>query len=804
MCFTVRDRRLAVTQLLRTALCTSVLLLSAPVIAQVEHPVTYDIAAQSLGEALNAFGLRSGVRLTFSSKAVAGKRAPELRGEYPPREALDILLRGSGLSYRIGEDNSVVISAAEKKVSLAAPEGARRNDPEPTQQAPEEIIVTAQKRAEDAQKVPITLTAFGAEDLERRNIRDVGDLGTFTPGLITSKFSYGTPIFAIRGADNTFSAAGATKPVGVFVDEVYIPRFSASNFSLFDVLSVSVLKGPQGTLFGRNVTGGAILVQTREPSLQKLEANARVGSGNYGLNEISGYLSMPLSDSAASSISIDRQKRDGYGKDTLNGRDEDDADSWAGRAALLFNPSDAFKLRLSGDYSRDKNGGRAMSAFDHSDNDRRSSELGVEQTYDRDIVGGSARMEIGDGPLTLTSVTGYRHSNSFEIFSRTGLSFRSLTSNFQEIGEERERDSAISQEARLNYENSAFNLIAGVFYFQDDSERSLRKYRLAARTGATSLDNFYDQKVETTSTAPFADATWHVTDQFDLTGGARYTYERKDAEMTLTNRTAPAGSFNGKDDHDWSEVTYRAVATYRPTPAVTLYGSYATGFTAGGYNTEADTAVAFHAPFDPETSESYEIGLKSRFAAGRGRFNIAGFSTKYENKQEFVFNGLTFVGNIINATEATSRGVEAELAFSPIRALSLNATFGYSDTKYGRYVIPGGASQTGNELGKSPPVSYSLAADLDQPIAWGSLLANISFTHEDSYFPSASNTLPIPATDILDAQIGIGSADEHWRLMLWGRNLTDREYPLILSNFVVNAEWLAPPRTYGLRISYRY
>lgn len=804
MGFTVRNPRRCVRQLLQTTLCASVLALSAPAFAQAEQLVTYDIAAQNLGEALNAFGLRSGIRLTFSSDAVEGKRAQELKGAYEPRKALEILLRGTDLTYRMGENNSVVISAAEKKVSYAAPQRAQKVTSDPPQQAPEEIIVTAQKRAEDAQKVPITLTAFGSEDLEKRNVRDVGDLGTFTPGLITSKFSYGTPIFAIRGADNTFSAAGATKPVGVFVDEVYIPRFSASNFSLFDVQSVSVLKGPQGTLFGRNVTGGAILVQTREPSLQNLEANARAGSGDYGLYEVSGYLSVPLSDSTAGSLSIDQQQRDGYGKDILNGEDEDDADSWAGRTALLFNPSDAFKLRLSGDYSRDKNGGRALSALANSDNDRRSSELGVEQTYDRDIVGGSARMEIGDGPLTFTSVTGYRHSNSFEIFSRTGLSYRSLTGNFQEIGEERERDSAISQEARLGYENEAFNLIAGAFYFRDDSERSLRKYRLAARSGATTLDNFYDQKVETTSAAPFADATWHVTDQFDLTGGARYTYERKDAEMTLTNRTAPASSFTGKDDHDWSEVTYRAVATYRPTRDVTLYGSYATGFTAGGYNTEADTAVAFHAPFDPETSESFEIGLKSRFAAGRGRFNIAGFSTKYENKQEFVFNGLTFVGNIINATEATSRGVEAELAFSPVRALSFNATFGYSDTKYGRYVIPGAASQTGNELGKSPPVSYSLAADLDQPIAWGSLLANISFTHEDSYFPSASNTLPIPATDILDAQIGIGSADEHWRLMLWGRNLTDREYPLILSNFVVNSEWLAPPRTYGLRISYKY
>jgi iron complex outermembrane receptor protein len=570
----------------------------------------------------------------------------------------------------------------------------------------------AQKRPENAQKVPITLTAFRAVDLERRNIQDVRDLASFTPGFNAAQFSYGKPIFAIRGAENTFSAAGATKPVGVFIDEVYIPRFSASNFSLFDAQSVTVLKGPQGTLFGRNVTAGAILVQTREPSLADVQASARVGIGNYDLREAGGYVSVPLSDTVAGSLTIDRQTRNGYGRDLLTRRDEDDANSLAGRAQLLFQPDAAFKLRLSADYSRDKNNGRALSALTNSDADRRTSELGIDQIFDRDIAGGSARMEFGGEPVKLTSITAYRYSNSFEIFSRSGLNFRSLTSGFQEVAEERERDKAFSQEGRLSYDDQTLNLITGLFYFKEKSLRGFRKYRLNARNGVTTQDNFYDQDVRTTSVAPFADATLHVTDRFDLTGGIRYTYEHKDAQETLTNKTALAASFGGTDFRSWSELTYRGVASFRPTNSLNLYGSYATGFTAGGYNTEANVIAAFRAPFDPEKSRAFEVGLKSRLLGGRAYFNLAAFSTKYSNKQEFVFNNLTFIGNIINAAKARAKGIESEIGFNPIQALSFKGTFAYLDGKYLRFDIPGAASATGNPLGNSPRVTYSLSADL--------------------------------------------------------------------------------------------
>ena len=396
------------------AACAAIALTAgvAPAYAQ-ERVVRFNIPAQDLASALRSFAQASGQQVTFDTKAVRGKRSPGVSGNHSTDEALAILLRGSGLTVDKGRTGVIIIrpaSAGEAPPTVTAADTAPGAVQDQASAAADtgDIIVTAQKRAQSAQKVPITLTAFGAEDLERRNIEDVKDLAAFTPGFNAAQFSNGKPIFAIRGAENTFSAAGATKPVGVFVDEIYIPRFSASNFSLFDVRSVSVLKGPQGTLFGRNVTAGAILVETREPSLAGIEANARAGIGNYDLREASGYLSAPFSKDVAGSLSIDRQTRDGYGRDILSGRQADDADSWAGRAQLLIKPGAAFKLRLSADYSRDKNNGRALSSLTRSDSDRRTSELGVAQTYDRDIAGGSARMEIGDGPARLTSLTGYR------------------------------------------------------------------------------------------------------------------------------------------------------------------------------------------------------------------------------------------------------------------------------------------------------------------------------------------------------------------------------------------------------------
>ena len=782
---------------------------ATPAYAQ-ERAYSFNIPAQDMGSALRAFASASQQQVTFDAKTVRGKRSPGLTGSHSASDAIAILLGGSGLTVERGRSGIFIIRPAAAKAAPTAttPAGqAVPADPQPVAAGDSnnaDIVVTAQKRSESAQKVPITLTAFSAADLDKRGVADIRDVARFTPGFNAAQFSNDKPIFAIRGAENTFSAAGATKPVGIFIDEIYIPRFSASNFSLYDAQNVTILKGPQGTLFGRNVTAGAILVTTREPSLTEIAANARVGVGNYNLREAAGYLSVPFSDQLAGSISVNREVHDGYGRDILNGRQEDNDNSWATRGQLLFKPSSSFKLRLSGDYSHDKNNGRALSSLTLSDTDRRTSELGTPQTFDVTIAGGSARMEIGDGPVKFTSVTGYRYSNSFEIFSRSGLSYLKLPNSFQELGEERERDKAFSQEGRISYEDKNISLITGVFFFSEDSYRGFRKYRLAAKTGAITLDNFYDQDVKTTSVAPFADLTWHVTDKFDLIGGIRYTYEKKDARETLTNKTAPAASFSATDGNGWSQVTYRAVANYRPTNDITLYASYATGFTAGGYNTEADQVSAFRTFFNPEKSYNAEVGVKTRFLDGRGRFNIAAFTTKYKDKQEFVFNNLTFIGNIINAAQARARGIEADVGFNPIKALSLGGTFAYLDAKYNKFDIPGAASATGNVMGNSPRFTYSAYADLDQPIGPVRLLAGLSFTHKDSYHPSATLPTPIGATNLVNGQIGIADLGDHWRVVVWARNLTNQQYPLIISNYSVNAEWLAPPRTFGLRVSYKY
>lgn len=665
------------------------------------------------------------------------------------------------------------------------------------------IVVTAQKRAEDTQDVPISLTAFGSEQLERRDIQDIEDLADYTPGFVSSSFSYGNPVLTVRGAQNTFSAAGAAKPIGVFIDEVYIPRFSASNFSLYDVESVSVLRGPQGTLFGRNVTSGAVLVQTRSPSLDATDLRFKVGIGNEGMYEAAGYVSAPISDTVAGSLSISRQTRDGYGKDIITGADVDDQDFWGGRAQFLFEPSDTFTFKLSADYSSDDNGGRALSALVNSDQDRRTTELGIPQTFEREIAGLTARADWKVGPATLSSITGYRTSDSFEIFSRTGLSYLSLSGGFQEIGEEDEDSSAFSEELRLTAETQDFDLVTGLYYFQENTTRGFNKYRLAAGSGAPILDQFYDQDVDVTSWAPFADATWHATPRLDLTAGVRYSYEKKDAELRLTDSLVSANDFTGKGTDDWSEVTYRAVATYHPVDDVTLYASYATGFTAGGFNTEADKLAAFNETFDPETSESFEVGVKSLLAGGRARLNVTAFSTKYDDKQEFVFNRETFIGNIVNAAEASIQGVEADFGVALNSVLDLTGTFAYMDSEYEDFDIPGDVSRDGNELTSAPEFAYSLALDLNQPFSWGNLIAGTSYAYRDSYYPSSTNTSTIPSRGLVDAQIGVESPDGRWRLTLWGRNLTDEEYPLITSDFIVDSEWLAPPRTYGLRLSFQ-
>ena len=671
------------------------------------------------------------------------------------------------------------------------------------------VTVTSLKREQELQDVPASISAFSPEDLDANNIDSIQDVSRLTPNFLGSSFTSTQPVFAIRGGANTLSAIGTSEPVGVYLDEVYLPRFSSADFELFDLESVEVLRGPQGTFFGRNVASGAVILTTAKPSLDDSELKFQASYGNFDAYEIRALASGPISENVAGKVSISRVERSGYGDDELTGRESDDLESTSLRVSLLLKPNDRFEAILSADYTKDSNGGRTLAALDFGSDDPRVSTLGVPQNFEREIYGGSLRMTWDTDAGQWVSITGLRDSSSEELFSFNGLAFAQLPFAFQQVDTDFEDPSTISQEVRfVSDENGALSYIAGAFYLREDSDRRVERQRLLNGIGIDIQDVVFDQNIKTDAYAAYIDGTLNLSDKVDLSAGVRYTFENREASLNFIDNNAPGNSFLASGlEEDFDAFTPRIALTWYPTDDVTIYGSISRGFTAGGFNTEADELDEIITPFEEETITSYEIGAKTQFANRRGYFNIALFQQDYEDKQEFVFNPTNFVGTILNAADATIQGVELEAGWQFNEYFSVDANYGYLDTEFDSFPIGTGPGNTGNELGNSPGSQYAISGNFDYPLSanWD-LFANANYSWTDDYFTGASTDpdLVVEGYGLLGGSIGVRSSDGRWEVELFGTNLTDEEFVLIPSDFIVQAEYLGAPRVYGARLTVAY
>ena len=673
------------------------------------------------------------------------------------------------------------------------------------------VVVTALKRETTLQDTPAAITAFSAEALEDFDIDSITDISRVTPNFLATNFSDTQPIFAIRGGANTLGALGTNEPVAVFIDEVFIPRPSAGDIDLFDLQSVEVLRGPQGTFFGRNVASGAIILRTAEPSLDEFTAKGQIGFGNLSAFEARGAINGPITDTLAGKFSVSYEDRDGYGRDILTGQEQNGFNATGVRGALRWAPNAQFDAVLSADYQHDENTGRTISTIDvQDDGDRRTSAVGVPQAFERDIFGLSLRASYETDAGEFLSITGYRQSDAREDFSFNGLSYTLLPFGFQQVNTEIEKPQTWSQEFRFTSDyDGPLNVIAGVYYLSEDSEAATFRQRRGASTGAVTLSEIYLQGAETEAYAVYADATYEVTPTVELSGGLRYTSEERTGSLDFRNLNNASANFNAQGlSEDFDAVTPRAVITWRPNEDLTLYGSYSEGFTAGGFNTTDDSLAEFEQPFEEEKIKSFEIGARTFFADGRGYLNVTAFDQSYEGKQEFVFNRLTFFGTVENAADATIQGIEFEAGWQFNDYFSVDATYGYLNTEFDSFEIPGSAGNTGNRLGNSPENQYSIAAQAWYPVRDGKMevFGNANYGWTGQYFSGAGNEpdLSVEEYGLFNAVVGLRSADDRWQVELFGSNLFDEEYVQIPSNFIVDAEVLGPPRLYGVRLTASY
>lgn len=682
----------------------------------------------------------------------------------------------------------------------------------------EEVIVTATRRAQDLQEIPVSVSAFSGELLDKTGIASVREIARQTPGFTSAEFNKSNPTFVVRGANNTFSQAGASKPVGVFLDDVYISRIGASSFDLFDIEQVAVLRGPQGTLFGRNVTGGAVQITTAKPSLEDSTLKFEIGAGNYDAIDVRGLISGALSDTVAGKLSFTNKTADGYGDDLRTGDESDDVDSFNIRAQLLFAPSDTSEYILTVDYSEDDNGGRTLSSTSIADDgDPRTSNLGTPQGYEREQKGISLRAEWDLGFGSLQSITAWRESDSDESFNLVGANFADIPPHplpflfflhFQDERIESENPEVFTQEIRFVSEpGEVFDYVVGLYYFQEEIDRLFSSRRLQAVNGNVLRNRQWDQEVETTSYAVYGDIQFHLTDTIDLNIGSRYTYDEKDADLTVTDVAGLI--FQADESEDWDQVTSRVSLTWQVSNDINLFASWTEGFTSGGFNTEADAASTLARPFDEERVTAIELGAKTQWFDDRLTANLTLFEQTYRDKQEAFFDRVLFAFSIFNAAEATVEGYELELSAHITDQLSVNASYAYLNTKYDEFLIPGTTDdRSGNELGLSPENSYSLSIDYTQPLGdAGEIFFNAGYSYQDDYQGGSENleALEVDGYGLTNLTIGYQSADEHWRITGWIKNLEDKEYALVNSSVgPVDAEYLGPPRTYGVRVTYTY
>ena len=447
-----------------------------------------------------------------------------------------------------------------------------------------------------------------------------------------------------------------------------------------------------------------------------------------------------------------------------------------------------------------------------NDGDRRTSELGQPQRFARTQGGVSTRLYWDVLGGEVTSITAWRQSQSGELYAGVGANFRFLTgAQSQAVSDDADDVGAFTQELRFASPLwDRGNFIVGAFYSDEDADRILKSQAFAAGAGAGALitNQVADQSVESRSLAVFADGTVHLPANLDLTLGVRYTEDRKRASLIRSDLIRPVNGFSGLGlEREWSEITPRAVLNWRPTTDIMAYASYARGYTAGGFNTEAATLAALTAAFDPETVDNYELGLKSDWLDNRLRVNLALFRLEYQDKQELFFNNVTRVLNITNAAEATVDGGEAEVRFRATDWLTLNATYGRLDSEYDDFVIPGGATYTGNALGSSPEEKVSFSADARAPLGgWGEVFGTAVYFRTSAYNTGAAAdpNLVIPAYDLINLSAGIEPAAGRWRLTAFVRNLEDTEYVLTPSTQTVLAEYLGEPRTAGVSLDWRF
>lgn len=666
----------------------------------------------------------------------------------------------------------LVLSFCQAPLAAADEKGSKQ---ETVQDADEEfeleaIIVTSQKREENLQDVPVSVTTLSEVQLEDAGIKDMEDLGFYTPNLYIGKSASHaelTPI--IRGMYNRMNP---NPTVGLYVDGVAYSRHQAYDTDLADIERIEVLRGPQGTLFGRNTEAGVIRIITKKPG-NIWEGKASVDYASYNTQEYSAYIRGPLvEDTLSFGIGATKYLSDGYfSNDYLETDDVEERDDLSGRATLRWTPTQAWDVILSANAARYRGNFFSFGPIEEIKHDISIDHPG---SLENDQVGQSLSVNYEGEWFTLTSITAHRDGDYGNTYDGDATTVDYLRVHYsQDHGQ-------WSQEIRLTSPEASkkFKWLIGTYYLNEDFDLDLA-YEYRQGFPAWGLPPYRARmktELDTTNYAFFGQATYIFWEKLGLTAGLRYDNDKKEFKGTQTNTpdvmgTGAANVTNEKTLEVWLP---KFVVDYQFTPDVMGYASVARGYTAGSFN-DLDASV-LGVPYDAEFSWNYEVGFKTAWLDNRLILNLAVFYIDWEDKQVFIHTGA--VTNIfINATEATNTGFEIEVLARPIRGLEIVAGLGYTHAEYGEWQY--GQDYEGNKLEMVPEYNYNLAAQYRYPLSGSAtLFSRLELQGLGDFYHDLDNQRKQDAYNIVNARLGYEGEYKGlgFSLYLWAKNIFDERY----------------------------
>ena len=712
-------------------------------------------------------------------------------------------------------------------IALASVAAAQTPAPANPAADPNEIIVTAAKRSENLQSVPISVSAITGDALSKSRVTQVDELVTKIPNLqLTSTVGDNTPIFALRGVSMSDYSLNQASPVATYYDEVYKGNFALLGVALFDLERVEVLRGPQGTLYGKNTTGGAVNLISRAPKLHDASGYLNIGYGNYNRTDFNGAVNIPLGDTLALRVAGTFARADGWFKNVLPGKpDLASVREYAVRGSLLFEPSAGvrFVLRAATSYQNPRNYGiyAQPEAVVRPGLGRRQIAANV---TDRRIaktasVSLTGNIDVARG-LTLTSITSWDKGKLHFFEDTDGQSIHLLEIPYVD------RATQIAQDLRLTSTfDGPLNFIVGAYY---NREKVFNRttFEIGASPGLTAndcaigfpfnclFDNSFDQLKK--SYAAYTDLNYKLADRLTLRGGVRFTHDtgqqtnfRSDAlgpDNVLVVNLIPPSSLRFKTNN----VSGKIGVDYKLGHGNMVYANYSRGYRARSFNAQAFFDPSELSIAKPEAVDAYEVGAKTQFLDRRVTLNLAAFYYGYKNQQFINISPLTGAQTLENIPKSRIMGGEAELTARVSSALTLRAGLGLLDTKIKQGIVSG-VDVAGHTLSNAPKLTFN--GGVDATLIDG-LIGKVS-VHADAAYASSQyfEVINIPrlqqkAYALLSGHLDWESRNHRFNASLWGKNLTNHFYFTsrvdLLAGFGFDYNHVSTPRTYGVTAGVKF